>query len=278
MEIDGFILAAGMGTRMGPLSQSLPKPAWPFNGRPLIALAADALRRAGIRNLACNAHHLPDALAGATRGTGIEVFVEPVLQGTAGGLRHVRDRAAAELAVWNGDNLADPPWGAFRERHRALDSDLSWLLVPHPGGRWNPVWLSREGRILPPGETGEGPYHFVGPALWSSRALALLPDEGPCDVKAHVLPRLDRAFGVVVDPFPIYEIGSPDNLIEAAARMAPHAEGRFPGCYVHPAAEPAGPASLRHCVLGPGARLHPAIQDQDAFWFEEGGHLVRLAL
>ncbi len=276
MRIDGFILAAGLGTRMGPLSRALPKPAWPFNGRPLIALAADGLRRAGIQNLACNAHVLPDRIREATRGTGIEVCPEPVLLGTAGGLRHVRDRASSELAVWNGDILADPPWATFRERHRALGSDLSWLLIPHPGGPWNPVWLDRTGRILPPGETGEGPYHFVGPAFWGPRALALLPDEGPADVKAHVLANLDRAFGVVVDPFPFFEIGSPDQLIEAAARVAPGAEGRLPGCYVHPDAQPAG--SLERCVLGPGARLHPAFRDRDAFWFEEEGHLVRLAL
>jgi hypothetical protein len=138
------------------------------------------------------------------------------------------------------------------------------------------VWLDREGRILPPGTTGEGPYHFCGPAFWGPRALALIPDEGPADVKAHIIPRLTRALGIVVDPFPFFEIGSPDQLIEAAGAVAPDEEGRLPGCYVHPTALPAG--SLRHCVLGPGARPHPAYQDQDAFWFEEGGHQVRLAL
>ncbi len=274
--IEGFILAAGLGTRMGPLSQALPKPAWPFNGRPLIAQAAEGLRRAGIRNLACNAHHLPERIREATAGTGIEVFPEPVLLGSAGGLRHVRGRTAEHLAVWNGDILADPPWARFLEAHKALGADLSWLLIPHPGGPWNPVWLSPEGRILPPGETGEGPYHFCGPAFWSPRALALLPDEGPVDVKAHILPRLTTAFGVVVEPFPFHEIGSPDQLIAAAAQVAPQAEGRIAGCYVHPTAEPAG--SLTRCVLGPGARIHPAFTDRDAFWFQEGRHQVRLAL
>ena len=274
--IDGFILAAGLGTRMGPLSLALPKPAWPFNGRPLLALAADGLRRAGQQHLACNAHHLPERLAEAAAGTGLEIFQEPVLLGSAGGLRHVRGRAAEHLAVWNGDILAEPPWARFLEAHKALRADLSWLLIPHPGGPWNPVFLSREGRILPQGETGEGPYHFCGPAFWGPRALALLPEEGPADVKAHILPRLDRAFGVVVEPFPFFEIGSPDQLIEAAARVAPEAEGRVPGCYVHPTAEPAG--TLQRCVLGPGARMEAAFRDRDAFWYQEGRHLVRLAL
>lgn len=274
--VDGFILAAGLGTRMGPLSQVLPKPAWTLGGRTLLAWAAAGLREAGMERLACNAHHLPGRLAEAAEAAGVEVCPEPVLLGSAGGLRHVRERAAEHLAVCNGDIWARAPWARLRSAHLERGADLSWLLVPHPGGPWNPVWLDRHGRILPPGETGEGPYHFWGPAFWSRRALALLPGDGPVDVKRDILPHLPRALGVVVEPFEALEIGSPDQLIEAAAAVAPAQEGRLPGCYVHPSAEPAG--SLRRCVLGPGARPHPAFQDQDGFWFEEGGHQVRLPI
>jgi NDP-sugar pyrophosphorylase family protein len=261
---------------MGPLSQALPKPAWPLGGRPLLAWCADSLRRAGFRNLACNAHHLPDQLELALAGTGLRVFPEPELLGSAGGLRHVRGQCAEPLAVWNGDILADAPWAAFLEAHRRLRAELSWLLVPHPGGPWNPVWLDRDGRILPPGMTGDGPYHFWGAALWGPRALALLPDSGPADTKRHVLPHLERALGIVVDPFPCLEIGTPDQLIEAARRHAPREEGRVPGCYIHPTAVPAG--RLDRCVLGPGAAPPPAVIDENAFWFQEGDHQVRLAL
>jgi len=274
--IDAFILAAGLGTRMGPLSRALPKPAWPLDGRPVLGWCAESLRRAGFRGLACNAHHLPERLETALAGSGVEVCREPVLLGSAGGLRHVRGRAAEPLAVWNGDILTDAPWAAFLEAHRRLGADLSWLLVPHPGGPWNPVWLSREGRILPPGETGEGPYHFWGAALWGPRALALLPDEGPADTKAHILPRLERAMGVVVDPFPCLEVGTPDQLIEAARIHAPRGEGRLPGCYVHPTDVPGG--NLKRCVLGPGAEPPPSVTDENALWFKEAGRQVRLAL
>jgi len=274
--IDAFILAAGLGTRMGPLSRVLPKPAWPLAGKPLLAWCADSLKRAGFRTIACNAHHLPELLEAAMAGTGVEIFREPALLGSAGGLRHVLGRAAEPLAVWNGDILADAPWAAFLEAHQHLRADLSWLLVPHPGGPWNPVWLSRTGRILPPGETGEGPYHFWGPALWGPKALALLEQEGPVDTKAAILPRLDRAMGVVVEPFPCLEIGSPDQLIEAARIHAPRAEGRLPGCYIHPSAVPGG--RLKRCILGPGAAVPPAGSDENALWFKEGDRQVRLAL
>ena len=272
--IDGFILAAGLGTRMGPLSRVLPKPAWTLRGRPLLLWGADGMREAGLERIACNAHHLPEKLK-AVAGNALEVCPEPVLLGSAGGLRHVLGRAADSLAVWNGDALAEVPWAAFRAEHRRRGAELSWLLVPHNGGPWNPVWLDREGRILPQGETGEGPYHFTGAALWSASALALLP-EGPSDTKGDILPRIRHHAGIVVEPFPWFDIGSPDHLIAAASQVAPEAEGRLPGCYVHPEACPGG--ALRRCVLGPGARIHPAFRDADALWFGEDGRQVRLSL
>ena len=273
-RLDGFILAAGLGTRMGPLSEALPKPAWTLGGRSLLALGAEAMRAAGLERLACNAHHLPDLLEQAA-GQDLEVFPEPVLLGSAGGLRHALGRAADPLAVWNGDALAEVPWRRFIAAHRARGAELSWLLVPHPGGPWNPLWLDRDGRILPPGVTGEGPYHFTGASLWSPFALGLLP-EGPSDTKAHILPRIRHHAGIVVEPFPWLEIGTPDQLIAAAARLAPGQEGRLPGCYVHPAAAPGG--RLRRCILGPGTSVHPAMEDADAFWFRVGDRQVRLGL
>ena len=274
--LDGFILAAGLGTRMGPLSRALPKPAWPLGGRPILAWSAERMRAAGLARLACNAHHLPERLEQALAGTGVEVCREPVLLGSAGGLRHARGRAADPLAVWNGDILAEVPWAAFLDAHRRAQAELSWLLVPHPGGPWNPVFLSPDGRILPPGQTGIGPYHFWGPALWGPRALDLLGDHGPVDTKAQILPNLDRALGIVMEPFPCLEIGSPDQLIEAARILAPEAEGRLPGCYLHPGAVPAG--RYRRCILGPGTAPPPGLDDENAFWFQEHGHQVRLSL
>lgn len=272
-EIQGFILAAGLGTRMGPLSRALPKPAWTLQGRPLLHWSADNLKSAGFTRLACNVHHLAERLS-ALSGD-LRVFLEPELLGSSGGLSHVRDCAADPLAVWNADALGEVPWGPFLQAHRALEAQLSWLLVPHPGGPWNSLWLSPDGRVLPPGQKGLGPFHFTGAALWGAEALALLPD-GPSDTKRDLLPRLTRHCGVVVPPFPWREVGTPDQLIAAAADMAPNHEGRIPGSYVHPTAS--GGPGLRHCVLGPGVQLSPEHLDQDAFWFLHQGLPRRLPL
>lgn len=272
--LEGFLLAAGLGTRMGVLSACLPKPAWTLRGRPLLQWGAGALRAAGAGRIGCNAHLHPEGLRAVAGG--LEVFDEPRLLGSAGGLRHALGRVAGELLVWNADIWADAvPFDRLRERHRAARAALSWLLVPHPGGPWNPVWLDAEDRILPKGVVGpQGPYHFTGAAAWSPEALALLP-EGPSEMD-DLRPRLPLHLGVVAEPFPWREVGTAEALIAAAADLAPDQEGRLPGCYVHPSAAPAG--RLTRCVLGPGALPPPSITDAEALWFGEGGHQVRLGL
>ena len=276
--LEGFLLAAGQGLRMGPLSRCLPKPAWTLRGRPLLQWGADALRAHGIHAIGCNAHLLPERLAAVAGG--LAVFPEPTLLGSAGGLRHARGRVAAELLTWNADVWAEAvPFDWLRSAHRQARATLSWLLVPYPGGDWNPVWLDDRDRVLPKGVVGpRGPFHFTGAAAWSPEALALLP-EGPSEVN-DLRPRLaddpGGHLGVVVEPFPWCEVGTADALIAAAAQLAPEQEGRLSGCYVHPTARPAG--RLTRCVLGPGAVPMASITDADALWFEERGNQVRLGL
>jgi len=276
--LEGFLLAAGLGSRMGALSQCLPKPAWTLRERSLLQWGALALRASGVQVLACNAHLLPERLR--TVAAGIRVFEEPDLLGSAGGLLHARGRVAGELLTWNADIWGEAvPFGALRARHREARAILSWLLVPHPGGNWNPVWMDERDRVLPKGVVGpKGPFHFTGAAAWSPEALALLP-EGPSEMN-ELRPRLadhpGGHLGVLVEPFPWREVGSADALILAAAELAPEQEGRVPGCYVHPTASPAG--RLRRCVLGPGAAPPPSVTDEGALWFQEAGHQVRLAL
>jgi len=280
--IEGFLLAAGLGLRMGSLSQCLPKPAWTLRGRPLLQWGAEALCREGIARLACNAHLWPERLRAVAEG--IEVCGEPELLGSAGSLLHARGRVEAELLSWNADVWAEAvPFGRLRARHREARATLSWLLIPHPGGPWNPVWMDEHDRVLPKDVVGpQGPFHFTGAAAWSPEALALLP-EGPSEVN-DLRPRLANLpmghLGVVVEPFAWREVGTADALIAAAAELAPEQEGRLPGCYVHPTALPPPGAAgrLTRCVLGPGAAPMASITDADALWFEERRNQVRLGL
>ncbi len=272
--LEGFLLAAGLGLRMGSLSQCLPKPAWTLRGRPLLQWGAEALLAHGIHGIGCNAHLLPERLRAVAGG--LEVFEEPRLLGSAGGVLHARGRVTSELLTWNADVWAEAvPFDRLRTAHRLARATLSWLLIPHPGGDWNPVWMDGQDHVLPKGVAGpQGPFHFTGAAAWSPEALDLLP-EGPSEVN-ELRPRLPFHMGVVVEPFLWREVGSADALIQVAAELAPEEEGRVPGCYVHPTTRPGG--RFTRCVLGPGAAPPPAVTDADALWFEERGNQVRLGL
>jgi len=83
----GFCLAAGAGSRLWPLTRAVPKALLAPAGRPLVELAIEALQAAGATRVVVNAHHGADRLAARLAGrAGVEVVVEPVLLGTAGGL------------------------------------------------------------------------------------------------------------------------------------------------------------------------------------------------
>src|SRR5215813_6520732 len=92
----GFILAAGFGTRLWPLTEDRTKAAIPFLNRPLIAYSVEYLASNGIRDLIINLHHQPESIRnalgdGSTLGVNIEYSTEEEILGTSGALDRVRE-------------------------------------------------------------------------------------------------------------------------------------------------------------------------------------------
>ncbi|HYF36671.1 MAG TPA: sugar phosphate nucleotidyltransferase, partial [Prosthecobacter sp.] len=107
-----FVLGAGLGERLRPLTDQLPKPLIPVFHRPLITYAFDHLIAAGVEELVVNTHHLPEAYAHEFpnrryRGLPIHFRHEaPVRLETAGGIANVQDLLGDEpFIVYNGDIL-----------------------------------------------------------------------------------------------------------------------------------------------------------------------------
>src|SRR2546429_6180246 len=91
-----FVLGAGLGKRLRPLTDDLPKPLVPIFQKPLITFALDHLIDLGISKFLINTHHLPKRFAEAFpestyRGHRIEFFHEPTLLETAGGIANISD-------------------------------------------------------------------------------------------------------------------------------------------------------------------------------------------
>src|SRR5262245_41490521 len=110
-----MILAAGYGTRLRPVTYTLPKPLVPLCNQPLIGWAAEALIAAGVRELIVNVHHLAEAIEGylRTHYLGEAEFhfsFEKDILGTGGGVRRVRSLLENETGFFlvNGDTVQFP--------------------------------------------------------------------------------------------------------------------------------------------------------------------------
>ena len=106
-----MLFAAGLGTRMRPLTDSLPKPLIPVAGRPLIDHALTLARAAGCAPIVVNTHYLADLVTAHLAGQDISFSHEPVLLETGGGLRAALPLLGAgpvmilnSDAVWTGQN------------------------------------------------------------------------------------------------------------------------------------------------------------------------------
>jgi mannose-1-phosphate guanylyltransferase len=110
-----FLLGAGLGTRLKPLTDTLPKPLIPLENRPLVTHAMDHLIEAGITDIAINTHHLPDTWTaafpdGTYRGASLSFFYEPVLLETGGGIKNIAGWIGSDpFLIYNGDILTNLP-------------------------------------------------------------------------------------------------------------------------------------------------------------------------
>lgn len=266
----GMLLAAGLGTRLRPLTDELPKPVVPVGHEPLAASAMRAFVRAGVNRIDANAHHLAEAirpsLAPFAADIPFEVHVESVLLGTGGGIRNaVRGGPIDEVLVVNGDIVFEPDVDALIRIHRATGAAASLVVRHHPDPfALGAVEVDADGRILRiAGAPARGPasaaaYVFTGTHLLGAEALAALPENG-CVVRQAYQPLLARGarLTAVVDDSPWADLGTPAvYLAQNLARATSSVRG-----LVHPSARILG--SLERCVVGAGATIGPNARLRD---------------
>jgi len=218
----GMILAAGLGTRLRPITHTMPKPMVPLCNRPLIAWAIESFHAAGVRDLIVNLHHLPDVLERYLRATydRIELSYEQEILGTGGALRRVRPLLENEAAFFlvNGDTVQFPRWDALRD---ALGGSIAALTLRHPPehDRFTPVYFEN-GRVTGFGSgTGEA-LMFAGSHLISSSIFAFLPEAEEFGIVDRVYqPLLDggrESIGGVVDDGLWFDVGTPQRYLAAS--------------------------------------------------------------
>jgi dTDP-glucose pyrophosphorylase/CBS domain-containing protein len=129
LPLSAVVMAGGLGTRLLPLTEKVPKPMLPLGGRPLLELTVAQLRRAGIKNVNVTTHYLPETISdyfgtGEMFGVRLNYLQEEQPLGTAGGIKLLKQFDATMLVI-NGDILTGVPFGAMLDYHRAYHADLT---------------------------------------------------------------------------------------------------------------------------------------------------------
>ena len=121
-----MILAAGLGTRLRPLTYVMPKPVAPVLNRPIVARIAELLARHGFEDVVTNVSYLPEQIRevlgdGSDFGLRVTYSEEPEPLGTAGGVGKVRDFLSEtdSFLIISGDALTDVDLGGMRQAHEA---------------------------------------------------------------------------------------------------------------------------------------------------------------
>src|SRR5260221_13151712 len=146
-RMKAMLLAAGLGTRLRPLTNTLPKPMLPVLNRPLIGWIVEHAIAAGVREFIVNLHFLPDQieryLPAAFPEATFTFSFEPEILGTGGALRKVHALLQKEddFFLANGDTIQRPPFAALRGARRANDA-LAALTLRHPpaGAKYRAVY------------------------------------------------------------------------------------------------------------------------------------------
>lgn len=220
-----MILAAGLGTRLRPITQTLPKPMVPLCNQPLIGWAVESLLKEGIRDLIVNLHHLPEAiesyLPAAFPDARFEFSFEPEILGTGGGIRKVQKSLSRDLDFFlvNGDTVQFAPFAELRAARLSVDALAALTLRHAPDDDYfTPVWF--DGRRITGFVDGTGEsLIFSGSHCISSRVFAHLPHRDVSSIVDDVYRKQHDVLTGVVDDGPWFDIGTPQRYIKASNEM-----------------------------------------------------------
>lgn len=187
-----MILAAGLGTRLEPLTSLRPKSLFPVLNRPLLAITIEQLQGVGATTIVINAHHLANQIerfiSDGRWGLEVKVRVEPEILGTGGGIKNCADllRDAPFFCAINADIYHTFDLGPAIHYHTTTNNLATLLLCDDP--RFNQVGLDVQGRIISIGREVQqslSPIRvltFTGIHLISSRLLDFMPSVGFFDI------------------------------------------------------------------------------------------------
>ncbi|WP_106477451.1 N-acetylmuramate alpha-1-phosphate uridylyltransferase MurU [Phytohalomonas tamaricis] len=217
-----MILAAGLGTRMRPLTDHCPKPLLKAGGKPLIVHHIERLRDAGITELVINVSHLADSIIttlgdGSAYGVSIAWSREQTPLETAGGIRKaISLLGAAPFVLVNGD-----VWSDFDVKTLApLGNDLARLVLVdnpahHPNGDFH---LDRQGRVH---VTGQPQLTYAGIGLYDPALVVSLTPGHPVKLAPLLKDAMNDGYvGGLHHRGQWFDIGTPERLTALQSHLS----------------------------------------------------------
>ncbi len=228
-SVKGMVLAAGLGTRLRPITDEYPKPLVPMFGVNPLALAIHQLRSAGIDQIAVNTHYQADKIEHYLKhsgSAGIKISHEPTILGTGGAYNPLRGWLEdSHLAVINGDIVSTMDVSRILSAHLASGALATMVLLPNVIPGENGV-SHHDGLISGIGKFGkksqkEG--NFACMQVLSPKFFDHLPTEGVFDIITTAYKALINA-GLPVGAFEFsgmwHDIRSPKYYFAALIDMA----------------------------------------------------------
>jgi NDP-sugar pyrophosphorylase family protein len=232
-----LVLAAGLGTRLRPLTLARAKAAVPVDGEALARRVIRWLAAQGIVDLVLNLHHQPATITalvgdGSDLGARVRYSWEFPILGSAGGPRRavpllLGDAGSGTMLLVNGDTLTDVRLDTLAERHARTGALVTMALIPNP-------WPDRYGGVLlddnevVTGFTRRGStipsFHFIGVQAAEAAAFASLTDGVPAESVLDLYPRLMReqpgSIRGFVSNAAFQDIGTAADLLQTSLELA----------------------------------------------------------
>lgn len=309
MNVYGAILCAGLGTRMRPLTEVLPKPLLPFLNTPIVAYALQLLAEANVERVALNLHHLSDTIPPVVDLLAPHLGVRPVyaheweILGTAGGIAgmwHALGAPEGILVVLNGDSVTDVELAPIIAKHVEEDADVTLVTRGKTDGQPGRVFLDADQKIVgirefrAPGARIMSEVEFTGIHILNTRVLGALDLEfadivdqvyGPLVAAgASIRAQMADAFWAALDtPQLLFDASMAVLKNPASFRLAP-LDGRGDKLWIYGpesvdgSAQLAAPAFLgMNVVVENGSRIGPLVV-ADGATFKPGSRAANAIL
>lgn len=224
--MQALILAGGEGTRLRPLTHTVPKPVLPLAGRPHIAYVIDWLARHGVDDVVVSCGFLADGMREAMRdlrsGVDVRYVEEPEPRGTAGAIRFAEGELADRFLVLNGDVLCDLDLTALLRKHESAGARATIALHPvKDPSAYGLVRRRDDGQITeflekPDPDQIDTDEISAGAYVLERSVLELIPPDTEVSIEREVFPQIvgGELYGLRLEGYWL-DIGTPERFLQA---------------------------------------------------------------